>query len=244
MKLDILHDYHAIKAAIVKNFTQVKEIYFKDNIQSKRAKELEILAKKSAIKIKILKKDSFLKQEKTLKSVSFFAYAKIKNTLNEEYLKKLVKEKQQLLLLILDEIQDSHNLGALTRNANAFGVDAVIICKNNSVKLNQGARNVAAGAAEFTPIIEVVNLARVIKFLKENNIWILGTSPNAKQSLFDLDLPNSIALILGNESQGMRKLTQEKCDFLAKIPNYGQVESINVSCASAVFLSQIKNQTK
>ncbi len=143
------------------------------------------------------------------------------------------------LLLVLDGVQDPHNLGACLRTADACGVDAVIIPKDRSVKLNATVRKVAAGGAETVPLIEVTNLVRCLKELKQSGVWIYGTSDSASSSLYEHDYAGPVALVMGAEGSGLRRLTMESCDHLVKLPMRGQVESLNISVATGVCLYEI-----
>jgi len=143
------------------------------------------------------------------------------------------------LLLVLDGVQDPHNLGACLRTADACGVDAVIIPKDRSVKMNATVRKVAAGGAETVPLIEVTNLARCLKELKQSGVWIYGTSDSASNSLYEHEYAGPVALVMGAEGSGLRRLTMESCDHLVKLPMLGQVESLNISVATGVCLYEI-----
>lgn len=143
------------------------------------------------------------------------------------------------LLLVLDGVQDPHNLGACLRTADACGVDAVIIPRDRSVKMNATVRKVAAGGAETVPLIEVTNLVRCLKDLKQAGVWIYGTGDSASASLYEHDYRGPIALVMGAEGSGLRRLTMESCDHLVKLPMLGQVESLNVSVATGVCLYEI-----
>ena len=145
----------------------------------------------------------------------------------------------ETLLLILDGVQDPHNLGACLRSADACGVDAVIIPRDRSVKMNATVRKVAAGGAESVPLIEVTNLARSLRELQQAGVWIFGASGDADASLYDFDFDGPVALVMGAEGSGLRRLTMEVCDHLVKIPMRGKVESLNVSVASGVCLYEI-----
>ncbi|HEY3859203.1 MAG TPA: 23S rRNA (guanosine(2251)-2'-O)-methyltransferase RlmB [Gammaproteobacteria bacterium] len=147
-------------------------------------------------------------------------------------------------LLVLDGVQDPHNLGACLRSANAASVHAVIAPKDRSAGLTAVARKVASGAAEVTPFFQVTNLARTLRELKDRNIWFVGLAGEADQSLYELDLRGPIAIVMGAEGEGMRRLTKEHCDFLAKIPMGGSVESLNVSVATGVSLFEALRQRK
>jgi len=126
------------------------------------------------------------------------------------------------LLLVLDGVTDPHNLGACLRTADAAGVHAVIIPKDRSAAVDGVVRKVAAGAAEFVPVASVTNLARVLDQLKEQGIWVVGTDGEAAQTLYEADLKRPLALILGAEGSGMRRLTRERCDFVVRIPWRGR----------------------
>jgi 23S rRNA (guanosine2251-2'-O)-methyltransferase len=143
------------------------------------------------------------------------------------------------LLLVLDGVQDPHNLGACLRSADACGVDAVLIPRDRAVKVNATVRKVAAGGAESVPVIEVTNVARSLKELKQAGVWIFGTSDRADSSLYDHDFRGPVALVMGGEGSGLRRLTMESCDHLVKLPMRGQVESLNVSVATGICLYEI-----
>jgi 23S rRNA (guanosine2251-2'-O)-methyltransferase len=140
------------------------------------------------------------------------------------------------LLLVLDGIQDPHNLGACLRVADAAGVSAVVAPKDRAVGLNATAAKVASGAAETVPYFPVTNLSRTLRELKERSIWIVGTDEDAKDDVFTADFPEAVAWVLGAEGEGMRRLTREHCDFLVRIPMQGIVESLNVSVAAGIVL--------
>ena len=146
-------------------------------------------------------------------------------------------------LLVLDGVQDPHNLGACLRSANAAGIHAVIAPKDKSVGLTPVAVKVASGAAESTPFIQVTNLARTLKKLADDfRIWIVGLAGVAETSLYQVDLKGPLALVMGSEGEGMRRLTREHCDVLAALPMKGSVESLNVSVASGVTLFEALRQ--
>ena len=145
-------------------------------------------------------------------------------------------------LLILDGIQDPHNLGACLRVADAVGVHAVVAPKDRAVGLTQTAIKVASGAAETVPYITVTNLARTLRELKERDIWIVGTDAEASDDLYAAQWPAATAWVLGAEGDGMRRLTKETCDQLVTIPMLGTVQSLNVSVASGVVLYEARRR--
>lgn len=151
-------------------------------------------------------------------------------------LEDVLEHKEKPFLLVLDGVTDPHNLGACLRVANAAGADAVIAPKDRAAGITPVVSKVASGAAEATPYIMVTNLARTLADIKERNIWVVGTDERAEKTLYETDLPDSIAWVLGAEGEGMRRLTRESCDFLVRIPMHGSVESLNVSVAAGVVL--------
>ncbi|PZN26883.1 MAG: 23S rRNA (guanosine(2251)-2'-O)-methyltransferase RlmB [Proteobacteria bacterium] len=146
------------------------------------------------------------------------------------------------LLLVLDGVQDPHNLGACLRSADAAGVQAVVVPRDRAAGLSPTVRKVAAGAAEVVPLIQVVNLARTLKWLKERGLWVVGADDAAPQSVYQTDLRGPLALVLGAEGTGMRRLTRERCDALVGIPMQGVVESLNVSVAAGIMLFETVRQ--
>jgi 23S rRNA (guanosine2251-2'-O)-methyltransferase len=146
------------------------------------------------------------------------------------------------LLLVLDGVQDPHNLGACLRTADAAGATAVIVPRDRAAGLSPAVRKVASGAAETMPLIQVVNLARTLRWLKEREIWIVGTDDQAPQSVFESSLKGPLAVVLGAEGPGLRRLTRETCDLLVSIPMKGVVESLNVSVATGILLYEAMRQ--
>ncbi len=155
----------------------------------------------------------------------------------------LAAAEEPLLLLVLDGVQDPHNFGACLRSAAAAGVHAVIAPADRSASLNATVRKVACGAAEIVPVVTVTNLARALRALQEQGIWIVGAAGEAADSLYDVDFTPSTAIVLGGEEKGLRRLTREACDRLARIPMAeGGVESLNVSVAAGIFLFEARRQ--
>lgn len=164
---------------------------------------------------------------------------------DEEDLKAFVKALgSPAFLLVLDGVQDPHNLGACLRSANAAGVQAVITPRDRATELTPVARKAAAGAAEMTPFFQVTNLARTLRWLKAQNIWLVGLAGEADDELYKLDLKGPLALVLGGEGSGLRRLSKTECDFLARIPMPGAVESLNVSVATGIALFEALRQRR
>lgn len=174
------------------------------------------------------------------------ALCRLRSPLRDEaYLEKLLDTLEHPpLLLILDGITDPHNLGACLRTADAAGVDAVIMPKDRSAPVNMTVRKVASGAAETMTIIAVTNLARTLEQLKTRGVWLAGAAGEAAQPLHTLDMSGPLALVMGSEGKGLRRLTREHCDYLVAIPMAGSVSSLNVSVATGVCLFEAVRQRR
>ncbi|MDB4641578.1 23S rRNA (guanosine(2251)-2'-O)-methyltransferase RlmB [Akkermansiaceae bacterium] len=155
---------------------------------------------------------------------------------------EILDNNEQPLLLILDCVQDPNNLGAILRTADGAGVDAVIAPKDKAVGLTDTVRRVAVGAAESVPFVKVTNLARTMRELKERGVWLVGTSDQATQSLYETDLKGAVAIVMGREGEGMRQLTEKECDFLVNFPMKGTVDCLNVSVSAGVCLYEAVRQ--
>lgn len=160
----------------------------------------------------------------------------------EDDLAHLLDGKKDPLVLILDCIQDPHNLGACLRTADAAGVTCVVMPKDKSAPITETVLRVSCGGAENVPLVRVTNLARAMDKLKDLGVWIVGTADEVTQSIYDIDLKGPIAIVMGAEGEGMRRLTGEHCDFLVKIPMAGRVECLNVSVATGVCLFETVRQ--
>jgi 23S rRNA (guanosine2251-2'-O)-methyltransferase len=161
---------------------------------------------------------------------------------DENGLAALLEGHESPLVLILDCVQDPHNLGACLRTADAAGVTLVVMPKDKSAPITDTVRRVACGGAESVPIVRVTNLARAMEKLKDLGVWLVGTADEAKKFIYEVDLKGPIGIVLGAEGEGMRRLTGEKCDHLAKIPMSGSVECLNVSVATGVCLFEAVRQ--
>jgi len=164
---------------------------------------------------------------------------------NEDQLKRAVEALQEpAFYLVLDQVQDPHNLGACLRTADAVGAHGIIVTKDNAAGITPTVCKVASGAAETVPVYQVTNLARVLRWLKEQDIWIMGAAGEAEQTVYEMNLDMPLAVVMGAEGSGMRHLTRQHCDFLVKIPMAGQVESLNVSVAAGVLLYEVFRQKR
>jgi len=151
-------------------------------------------------------------------------------------------KKGPVLILVLDGVTDPHNLGACLRSADGAGVDAVVVPKDNSADLTAVVSKVACGAAEVVPFVRVTNITRTLKALQERGVWLYGADENADKIIYNSDLKGSVALVMGAEGSGMRRLTRDQCDHLIHLPMAGSVGSLNVSVAAGIFLFEVVRQ--
>jgi 23S rRNA (guanosine2251-2'-O)-methyltransferase len=144
--------------------------------------------------------------------------------------------------LVLDHVQDPHNLGACLRTADATGVHGIVITKDQAVGFTPTVCKVASGAAETVPLYQVTNLSRTLRWLKQQNIWVIGAAGEAEKLAYQMDLTGPLALVIGAEGKGLRRLVQEQCDMLIKLPMHGQVQSLNLSVATGALLYEAVRQ--
>lgn len=242
MAKEWIYGFHAITAAIEAG--QVLQVIADSGRQDKRMQQLLMEVKNSGVVV------SFSNQKVIEEMIGeghrhqgVIAQVKVRAAQEEADLYQLIEELQHPpFLLILDEVQDPHNVGACLRSAEAFGVDAVIIPKDNSCGLTPVVRKVSSGSSERVPFIEVTNLVRTLTELKERGIWLTGLAGSGEQTLFQSDFRGAVAIIMGSEGRGLRRLTEKACDFLVKIPMEGEVESLNVSVATGVALAEAYRQ--
>ena len=243
-KTDIIFGIHAVHSLLEHQPHQILEIVVQIGRDDKRIDELLNYAHQHQIAVSEAKRKHLDELSQQANHQGVVAKCKLKKPLGDnELLSWLEAEKQPPFLLILDTVTDPHNLGACLRSAEAAGLHGVIAPKDKSVGLTPAVRKVASGAAEIIPFYQVTNLARTIRTLKERGVFIVGTLLNDEAtSLYDTDLKGALAIVMGAEGQGMRRLTIEHCDVLVYIPIVGQVESLNVSVATGVCLFEALRQ--
>ncbi len=237
---EIIYGIHAVEAAIRNQPENILQVFVQQGRNDNRIKKILDIAKNSGVSVQLISNDKL--KEKCPKARHQGVVAEIRRSKTNVVSLDQVLEKESVLLLILDEVQDPHNIGACLRTADAAGVDAVIVSKNRSPALTPVMRNVASGAAETVPYIMVSNLARALDKIKQSNVWVMGTSGDATQTIYETSASLRLALVMGSEGKGMRRLTREACDELVSIPMLGSVESLNISVATAVCLYEIRRQ--
>ena len=233
--------FHAVLARLRADAASVVELYLDENRKDARAKDLALAAEKSGValmRVPTKRLDGFYGGGRH-QGVVAIVFDKPSRESLEDLLDSL---KEPPLLLVLDGVTDPHNLGACLRVADAAGAHAVIAPKDRAAGIGATVSKVASGAAESIPYYMVTNLARTLDDLKERNIWIVGADETADKTIYESDLPESIAWVLGAEGDGMRRLTRERCDLLARIPMHGSVSNLNVSVASGVCLFESRQR--
>lgn len=237
----IVYGFHAVISRLRQHAASVQEIYLDATRNDVRAQDLTKLAGSHAVRIMTVdtqRLDGLTGHARHQGVAARVLAAALKHDLHDV----LENTGGPALLLVLDGIQDPHNLGACLRVADAFGVHAVIAPKDRAVGITPVVSKVASGAAETVPYIAVTNLARTLRELKDLGIWIVGADENGPASLYDAKLTGAMAWVFGAEGEGMRRLTREHCDELVRIPMSGNVESLNVSVASGVCLGETFRQ--
>lgn len=241
MSNDVVFGIHAVTALLNRAPQDVLELFALKDREDKRMQPLLQLARQHGISIQFCNRKT-LDEMTGGQHQGIVAKARLNTGGNEADLAALLENRPKAFLLVLDGITDPHNLGAILRSADAAGIDAVISPKDRSVKLTAVVRKVACGAAESVPFITVTNLARTLRQLQEAGVWVVGTAGETDTLVYQADLTGPLALVLGAEGEGLRRLTRETCDALVKIPMFGSVSSLNVSVAAGICLFEAVRQ--
>jgi len=241
--VNLLIGIHAVESALSNAAGQVTALIVAEESHNPRVKSLVELARKAGMRVSIEPRALLERRCEGERHQDIIAEFRADNLLGEKDLDGVLDAiSGPPLVLVLDGVQDPHNLGACLRTAEAAGVHLVILPKDRSAPLTPVARRSASGAAEVLPLLMATNLARVLRRLKEKGIWLVGTSDQAKVGLYQSDLSGPLALVMGSEGKGMRRLTAELCDFQVSIPMSGSVSSLNVSVATGVCLFEMVRQ--
>jgi len=239
-KTEIIYGIHAVESALKHGIENVFQVWVAKGRNDKRIQQIVNLARKNNISLEVQSPEIISKRCKQASHQGVVANVRISNTSSVSL--EEILERDHLLILVLDEVQDPHNIGACLRTADAAGVDAVLVSKNRSPGLTPVVRKVASGAAETVPFIQVSNLARAIQQLRDNDVWVIGTTGESDTAIYDLSVGKRMAIVMGSEGKGMRRLTRESCDELVSIPLAGSVESLNVSVATGICLYEVKRK--
>ncbi|WP_022961359.1 23S rRNA (guanosine(2251)-2'-O)-methyltransferase RlmB [Halopseudomonas pelagia] len=239
---EYVYGVHAVQAMLQRSPKRVKQLMLVRGRLDSRVQALLDLAEAAGVGVQRVSPDDL---DKVAEGVHQGVVASVtpSQMWSEDMLDNLLdKLEGPALLLVLDGVTDPHNLGACLRSADAAGAHAVIIPRDRSASLSPTVRKVACGAAETVPLVAVTNLARTLKQLQQRGLWIVGTAGEAEQLIYQVDLKVPSIIVMGAEGSGMRRLTREHCDYLAKLPMAGSVSSLNVSVASGICLFEAVRQ--
>ncbi|WDE10968.1 23S rRNA (guanosine(2251)-2'-O)-methyltransferase RlmB [Thalassomonas haliotis] len=245
---ELVFGIHAVKALIERAPERFIELWLLKGRDDERLMPVINLARKYGINAQFVQRKVLDDKSNGEQHQGVLARVKAEKPLTEgdldDVLSRAEAKGEQAFLLILDGVTDPHNLGACLRNADAAGVQAIIVPKDNAARITGVVRKVAVGAAESVPLVQVTNLARTMKSLQQMGVWIIGTAGETDKCLYDVKLSGPMALVMGAEGKGMRRLTRENCDELVKLPMAGSVSSLNVSVATGICLFEMVRQRR
>lgn len=243
MSEQFVYGVHAVSALLANPHRVTKRLFVSQDRLDKRIQELLDKAIAAGIGIEKLSAQQMNQRFSDFTHQGVVASASPLPDYNESHLLALLESsKNPSLILILDGVTDPHNLGACLRSADATGVDFVVIPKDKNASITPVVSKVACGAAESIPLVRVTNLVRSMEMLKEQGVWIYGAAGEADSSLYQIDCKGSMAVVMGAEGEGLRRLTRERCDGLFSLPMLGTVDSLNVSVATGVSLYEVLRQ--
>lgn len=238
-----IYGIHAVEAALNNPRRTIKKLYINQERADSRLQSVLEKAESRGIFVEKLTSQALNKRFPDVAHQGVAAQTGALPEYVESDLTSLLESCQSpALILILDGVTDPHNLGACLRTADAAGVDFVIIPKDKSASITPVVSKVACGAAESIPVVRVTNLARAIAILKDHGVWVYGAAGEAEVSLYNIDTHTSLALVMGAEGSGLRRLTRDLCDGLFSLPMHGEVSSLNVSVATGVSLYEVVRQ--
>lgn len=240
---ELLFGIHSVDSALSHDPRNIVELYIESGSSNARLKELSERARDLGLKPHSRPREALDRMTGGARHQGAVARYNTPPPLGESDLPGLIENAgRRALFLVLDGVTDPHNLGACLRSAEAAGASAVIVPKDKAAGITPTVRTASAGAADRVAFVAVTNLARSLKALKQQGVWLVGLAGDAEQDFYSIDLSGPIALVIGSEGEGMRRLTRESCDYVAKIPMHGSVESLNVSVATGVTLFEALRQ--
>lgn len=241
MSSQYVYGLHAVKKMLQFSIDDCEALYYLES-KNQRLQQVVSLASQKQLALIKVDKEKLSELADTDKHQGCVIKVSAQHVKAVSLKELLLQVDHQDLYLVLDGVQDPHNLGACLRTADAAGVKAVIVPKDRAVGITPVVKKVAAGGAESVPLITVTNLARSLKEMKEAGVWLVGTSGDADKTLYEEQLTGPVAVVMGAEGEGIRRLTAQECDYLVKLPMLGQVESLNVSVATGICLYEVMRQ--
>ncbi len=240
-KLKVIYGFHAVASRLRHHPESIHELYVDSTRKDPRARDFLAQAEAAGVTVRAVPGERLTGLAGTSRHQGVVAQAEAV-ALRVDLDELIEAAGKDLLLLVLDGVQDPHNLGACLRVADAMGAHAVVAPRDRAVSLSPTVAKVASGAAETVPYITVTNLARTLRDLKDHAVWVVGTDDEAKEDLFGAKFQRPMAWVLGAEGAGLRRLTRENCDQLVRIPMFGSVESLNVSVAAGICLYESRRR--
>ncbi|HET8802699.1 MAG TPA: 23S rRNA (guanosine(2251)-2'-O)-methyltransferase RlmB [Marinobacter sp.] len=242
MSGEYVFGWHAVEAVLKREPERLQQVWIQTGRQDKRVKGITDALDGLGVRWKVVHRKELDERVAGVHQGIVASVSESREWTEDDLLAQLSGSDQSPFLLVLDGVTDPHNLGACMRTADAVGIQAVIVPKDKSASLTPVARKVACGAAETVPFVRVTNLARFLRVLKDQGVWLIGTAGEANATLYQADFTGPVALVMGAEGKGMRRLTREHCDQLINIPMQGHVDSLNVSVATGVCLYEALRQ--
>lgn len=242
MSEEFVFGWHAVEAVLKKQPERLQRVWIQQGRQDRRVKTVTDGLDQLGVAWSVVHRRELDERVNGVHQGVVAQVAESQEWAEADLFALLDKRDVPPLLLVLDGVTDPHNLGACLRTADAAGVAAVVVPKDKSASLTPTVRKVACGAAETVPLVRVTNLARCLRGLQDQGVWLIGTAGEAEATLYQADFRGPVALVMGAEGKGMRRLTREHCDLLIKIPMQGLVDSLNVSVATGVCLYEAVRQ--
>ncbi|MEC7815502.1 MAG: 23S rRNA (guanosine(2251)-2'-O)-methyltransferase RlmB [Pseudomonadota bacterium] len=242
MSQDYVFGWHAVDAVLKREPERLQQVWIQTGRQDKRVKSVTDSLDQLGVQWQVVHRRELDERVAGVHQGIVAEVTQSREWTEDDLFAQLANSKKPPFLLILDGVTDPHNLGACLRTADAAGVQAVIVPKDKSASLTPVARKVACGAAETVPFVRVTNLARCLRALQDQGVWLIGTAGEAEATLYQADFKGPVALVMGAEGKGMRRLTRDHCDQLINIPMLGHVDSLNVSVATGVCLYEALRQ--
>jgi len=239
---EFIFGWHAVEAVLRQEPARLQQVWIQTGRQDRRVQSVTETLDSLGVGWQVVHRKELDRRVSGVHQGVVAQVSESREWTEDDLLRSLAAQDAPAFLLILDGVTDPHNLGACLRTADAVGVQAVVIPKDKSASLSPTVRKVASGAAESVPLVRVTNLARFMRMLRDDGVWLIGTAGEAGSTLYQADFKGPVALVMGAEGKGMRQLTREHCDLLINIPMQGQVDSLNVSVATGVCLYEALRQ--
>ncbi|WP_421910320.1 23S rRNA (guanosine(2251)-2'-O)-methyltransferase RlmB [Marinobacter sp.] len=242
MSEEYIFGWHAVEAVLKREPARLQQVWIQTGREDRRVKTVADALNELGVRWKVVHRKELDQRVAGVHQGIVAAVSESREWSEDDLLAMLSGSDKPPFLLILDGVTDPHNLGACLRTADAVGVQAVVVPKDKSASLSPTVRKVACGAAETVPLVRVTNLARFMRTIRDDGVWLIGTAGEADNTLYQADFTGPVALVMGAEGKGMRRLTREHCDLLINIPMLGHVDSLNVSVATGACLYEALRQ--